>query len=65
MWDIKSGEMLQSVDFPENVGDVRFCNEDQWLAVSCWRKQLYVIHADIGTIIHQKVAPKGPDLYVL
>ncbi len=61
IWDIKTGEMMQSVEFPENVGFVRFCHDTNWLAVSCWAKQLYIVDVDIGTILYEFRGGKGKD----
>lgn len=58
VWEIRTGHMLMSVDLPENVGQVRFCHGNRWLAVSAWTKLLYVVDVDTGTIIHQRSGGK-------
>ena len=50
LWDIKTGEMTQAVDFEENVGYVCFCGEDEKIVVSCWKLQMFVVDVDKGTV---------------
>ena len=50
LWDIKTGEMTQALDFDEHVGYVCFCNEDQRVIVSCSYRHVYVVDVDKGTV---------------
>ena len=57
VWKISSGELLQSFDLPSEVGYIRFCNEDTWLAVSCHNKIVQVIDVTNGSVLHELQAP--------
>ena len=61
IWNLQRGEMRQTVEFAENVGFVRFCHDDKWIAASCWKKEVFIVDIDIGTTICKLRSGKSKD----
>ena len=61
IWNLQRGEMRQTVEFAENVGFVRFCHDDKWIAASCWKREVFIVDIDIGTTISKLRSGKSKD----
>ena len=61
LWDVNTGDMMQSVEVGEEVGHMLFITDDQQLLASCHNKIVFLVDVDIGIVLREFRGLSGAD----